>query len=176
MAKVIGNLPHQVPTNGDLGTMAFEDNQNYVGTGDIGATVQAYDADIPTVAASQAEMEAGTEVAVRSMSPLGVAQAIAALESDGLGVNQTWQSLTGSRVSGVTYTNTTGRTICAFAQGTLVSGNNTVTGTVDGVLTSYLRYAGGAEDHVLSAYLIIPNGSTYAIDLSGGVSSWSELR
>ena len=46
---------------------------------DIGVTVQAYDVDIPTVAASQAEMEAGSEVALRSMSPLLVAQAISAL-------------------------------------------------------------------------------------------------
>lgn len=45
----------------------------------IGADVQAYDADIPTVSASQGEMEAGTEAALRSMSPLRVAQAIAAL-------------------------------------------------------------------------------------------------
>ena len=43
---------------------------------DIGA--QAADADIPTVSASQAEMEAGTETALRSMSPLRVKQAIAA--------------------------------------------------------------------------------------------------
>jgi hypothetical protein len=40
---------------------------------------QAADDDIPTVAASQGEMEAGTEAALRSMSPLRVAQAIAAL-------------------------------------------------------------------------------------------------
>ena len=46
---------------------------------DIGVTVQAYDADTPTTAASQGEMEAGTEAALRSMSPLRVAQAIAAL-------------------------------------------------------------------------------------------------
>jgi microcystin-dependent protein len=45
----------------------------------IGTDVQAYDADIATVAASQGEMEAGTEVALRSMSPLRVAQAISAL-------------------------------------------------------------------------------------------------
>ena len=45
----------------------------------IGTTVQAYDADIPTVSASQAEMEAGTEANLRSMSPLRVAQAISAL-------------------------------------------------------------------------------------------------
>lgn len=46
--------------------------------GQIGVAIQAYDADIPTVAASQAEMETGTESALRSMSPLRVAQAIAA--------------------------------------------------------------------------------------------------
>lgn len=45
----------------------------------IGTDVQAYDADIPTVAASQAEMEAGTETALRSMSPERVKQAIDAL-------------------------------------------------------------------------------------------------
>lgn len=41
-------------------------------TGDF----QPADDDIPTVAASQAEMEAGTEVGLRSMSPLRVRQAI----------------------------------------------------------------------------------------------------
>lgn len=45
----------------------------------IGTNVQAYDVDIPTTAASQVEMEAGTESALRSMSPLRIAQAIAAL-------------------------------------------------------------------------------------------------
>lgn len=44
----------------------------------IGADVQAYDADIPTVSASQAEMETGSETANRSMSPLRVKQAIVA--------------------------------------------------------------------------------------------------
>lgn len=47
----------------------------------IGVQVQAYDADIPIVAASQAEMETGTETALRSMSPLRVAQAITASAS-----------------------------------------------------------------------------------------------
>jgi hypothetical protein len=50
----------------------------------IGTDVQAYDADIATVSASQAEMEAGTEAALRSVSPLRVAQAIAALGGGGI--------------------------------------------------------------------------------------------
>lgn len=44
---------------------------------------QPADPDIPTVSASQAEMEAGTETALRSMSPLRVKQAITALASSG---------------------------------------------------------------------------------------------
>jgi len=32
MAKLIGNAPNQVPTNGDLGSMAFEDKKNYATT------------------------------------------------------------------------------------------------------------------------------------------------
>ena len=50
----------------------------------IGVTVQGYDADIATVSASQVEMEAGTEVALRTMSPLRVAQAVAALAVSGM--------------------------------------------------------------------------------------------
>ena len=48
---------------------------------EIGTDVQAYAA-----SASQAEMEAGTEAALRSMSPLRVAQAIAALGGSGGGI------------------------------------------------------------------------------------------
>lgn len=59
-------------------------HEGYVLTTEIGSAVQAYDADIPTVAASQAEMEAGTEAGLRSMSPLRVAQAIAALGGAGV--------------------------------------------------------------------------------------------
>lgn len=45
----------------------------------IGTDVQAYDSDIATISASEVEMTTGTESALRSMSPLRVAQAIAAL-------------------------------------------------------------------------------------------------
>lgn len=54
---------------------------------EIGVDVQAYDADIPTVAASQPEMEAGTEAALRSMSPLRVSQAIDKLALAGTDTN-----------------------------------------------------------------------------------------
>ena len=37
MASMIGNLPNQVPTNGDLGTMAFQDASN-INVGSINST------------------------------------------------------------------------------------------------------------------------------------------
>jgi hypothetical protein len=33
MANLIGNAPNQVPTNADLGSMAFEDRTNYATVG-----------------------------------------------------------------------------------------------------------------------------------------------
>jgi len=40
MAKLIGTAPNQVPTNGDLGSMAFEDRKNYVAkNGDGSVTI-----------------------------------------------------------------------------------------------------------------------------------------
>jgi hypothetical protein len=68
----------------------------------IGTDVQAYDADIPIVSASQAEMEAGTETALRSMSPLRVKQAITALASST--VLQVVQSTNSTQVTTTTST------------------------------------------------------------------------
>ena len=63
----------------DIGTLVQPFNAAALDTTDIGVLVQAYDADIATISASQAEMEAGTEAALRSMSPLRVSQAVSAL-------------------------------------------------------------------------------------------------
>ena len=50
---------------------------------DLSSVYQPLDTDIPTVSASQAEMEAGSEAALRSMSPLRIKQAIDALTVPG---------------------------------------------------------------------------------------------
>jgi hypothetical protein len=80
---------------------------------DIGVTVQGYDADISTVSASQAEMEAGTESALRSMSPLRVKQAIDALAppvtiADSTSIDLT---LTGQQISAAAIFGTTSGTV-----------------------------------------------------------------
>lgn len=97
----------------------------------IGTDVQAFDADIPTVAASQAEMEAGTEAALRSMSPLRVSQAIAALGGGG----------GGGAPTGVKY-------VVAAADGTLT--NEIILPALAGSIDIP---AGGGSDHEFDAAL-----------------------
>lgn len=85
-----------------------------------------------------------------------------ATESQVIGVGQTWQDVTGSRVSGTTYTNSTGKpimVILTFAGG---SANLTINGIQTGAI-GYLQCA------------IIPNGSTYSSN-GATVSKWLELR
>jgi hypothetical protein len=100
-----------------------------------------------------------------------------ALQSDVIGIGQTWQLLTGSRAIGTTYTNSTGRPIMVAAVFTNSSTNQTVGFTVSGVnvvfdqTTTANTGAGGT--------LIIPNGATYVTYTSAGtltLVSWSELR
>lgn len=114
------------PSSPTLGQTHTENGKVWVWTGyawvteatgltanDIGVTVQGYDADISTVSASQAEMEAGTESALRSMSPLRVKQAIDALAppvtiSDSTSIDLT---LTGQQISAAAIFGTTSGTV-----------------------------------------------------------------
>jgi hypothetical protein len=114
------------PSSPTLGQTHTENGKVWVWTGyawvteatgltanDIGVTVQGYDADISTVSASQAEMEAGTESALRSMSPLRVKQAIDALAppvtiADSTSIDLT---LTGQQISAAAIFGTTSGTV-----------------------------------------------------------------
>jgi hypothetical protein len=98
-----------------------------VHTSDIGVSVQAYDADIPTVAASQGEMGAGTEAALRSMSPLRVAQAIAALA--GVTLTRTTFTASGNLTfpAGVTQAWVTGQGCGGGGGGTTAGGDGGTT-------------------------------------------------
>ncbi len=122
--------------------------------------------------ASQAQAEAGADDAT-AMTPLRTAQAIAA-QASGIGINQTYQSVT--RVSGTDYQNTLSRTI------TLVVTFNWRNGQVRvGPSTAaYLQVSGNtssvAEDsnsrpvHTIP----IPPGHYYRID--GNINNVKELR
>ena len=97
---------------------------------------------------------------------------------DPIGVNQTWQDVTASRVDGVLYTNTTGRPIQVSWSGTGdINGYSTI--VIDTTITLF-----GSQIYANTAFsvlsgIIIPNGSTYKINYTAGINSavpWSELR
>lgn len=102
-----------------------------------------------------------------------------AVNNNVVGIGQTWQNLTASRVKGTTYTNTTGRPIQVSVnvnlQGTTQSSNSL---TVDGLVVGYqTQNTAGANTGITSQLTaIIPSGSTYSISGSGTITSWFELR
>ena len=105
--------------------------------------------------ATEAEAQNGTD-ALRAITPF-------LLKCSILGLGQTWQNVTASRVAGATYTNSTGKPI--FIQVSIIGyiQVNGVTVVSDG--------SGGAYDE---KSCLIPNGSTYLV--SGTIDMWQELR
>jgi hypothetical protein len=95
---------------------------------------------------------------------------------DGLGYNQTWQVLTGSRAWGVTYTNTTGRPISVMSQPNTAV-NSSLTLTVDGVIAWASAVTPSDTANIVTG--IVPAGATYVVTRTAGTAtlqSWSELR
>lgn len=97
-----------------------------------------------------------------------------ALTSEVIGVNQTWTAFTsGTRVSGTTYTNSTGKPIVVSvgAAGTssgvvIVVNGITVANQTNGAVSSFNN----------SANAIVPNGATYVCTYSPTLLFWAELR
>ena len=104
-------------------------------------------------------------------------QALAAMSS--LGYGQTWQNVAGSRVSGTTYYNTTGKPISVYVSTLNVAYSSAVTfsATVSGlVIASFITpnnanpvYGGGGITFV------VPPGGSYAVQASA-FDRWFELR
>ncbi len=90
-----------------------------------------------------------------------------------LGVGQTWTNVIGSRASGTTYTNTTGRPILVRVQGSSTV-NAGVSATVNGTAIGHGTYATAGQQSI-TEYLV-PAGQTYVSSSAGGISSWFELR
>ena len=93
-----------------------------------------------------------------------------------IGVGQTWQNLTGSRVLATTYTNSTGRPIMINV------GLNTTTANTALLTIGSLTLAGSsygvAATNCTFVTGIIPSGSTYSVTNTGSASinQWLELR
>jgi hypothetical protein len=123
--------------------------------------------------ASTAEAQAAASTN-RSVTPANLAATV-------LGIGQTWQTVTGSRALGVTYTNTTGRPILVSVQVAsnvaFVSGR--ITFLIDGVLRALQGPNSGTSggDSVANVIIVIPAGSTYSASATtANLSTWHELR
>lgn len=91
-----------------------------------------------------------------------------------LGVGQTWQDVTASRVAGTTYTNSTGKPIMVSIIGTVLAQYTTGSLIVNGLtLDTYQAFVASANGTVCG---IIPNGATYSTTGFSGISSCKELR
>lgn len=88
-----------------------------------------------------------------------------------LGVGQTWQNVTGSRVSGTTYTNSSVKPISVSVSNNATSGNN---GTVVVGGVTILVIAEGTDSNQAINF-IVPNNTTYSVTLAS-IANWSELR
>ena len=99
-----------------------------------------------------------------------------ALQSDGIGFSQTWQSFTAGsqRVSGTTYTNTTGKPIMVSIVSTGGGGLQTDL-TISSLLVSRTTIGADAANYA-SATGIVPPGATYSGTFNGSSSTWFELR
>jgi len=100
----------------------------------------------------------------------------------GLGVNQTWQDVTGSRVSGTTYTNSTGKPIFISIQAAPESSGGAYLDVfINGVTLGYLAQgSGGSPNTIYSSFwtVVVPSGDTYKATTVGNISiaKWFELR
>jgi hypothetical protein len=118
--------------------------------------------DLANVAAARSALGLATVAATGAYDDLVGKPAVT---SGGLGVGQTVQEFAfgTTRISGVTYTNTTGKTI--FVSVAISSG--AVSAVVDGMTVSNWAY---------HAAFPVPAGSSYAVTTAAASAKWTELR
>jgi hypothetical protein len=93
--------------------------------------------------------------------------------SNSIGTSQTWTDVIGSRAGSTTYTNSTGKPICVFIQGSNAPSNGSSTIYVNGAAIGGLNNYGTSG----GCSFIVPNGATYSITFSGSsLYRWNELR
>ena len=90
-----------------------------------------------------------------------------------LGVGQTWQNVTPSRVNNQTYTNTTGKPIMILVVGGINSSAASIM-KINGADVGKLSIGSSSGNGTFTA--IIPSGNTYSINFVSGLTTWFELR
>ena len=110
---------------------------------------------------------------ISGIAPAIITPAMLTTAAVPLGVNQTWQNVTASRVLGTTYYNTTGRPIeiaIASSQG----GSGTINITVAGIALGTTSVPTYPSTHFQGA--VVPVGASYVVAGTNTLTAWSELR
>lgn len=140
--------------NGGLGATSFTSNALLVGNGtSIFQTIS------PGAGGQVLTSNGTTWVSATPVSPIGV--------------GQTWQAV--SRSSGVTYTNSTGKSIMVIIGVNAVSGSPNITVVVGGLAIINYTFPYGSGNPVT---FIVPDGASYSGTWPSGttLAYWNELR
>lgn len=107
---------------------------------------------------------------------LAIASAITAARVPAIG--QTWQSFTSAdRAQGVTYTNSTGKTIQVFGTYGCNGGGQGFIYINGNLISRWAAQFNGCGGWSCNMGALIPNGATYMLNgMGGGFNSWWELR
>lgn len=115
-----------------------------------------------------------TDAEVSSAVASGVAPKANTTDLKEIGVGQTWQDLTASRILGTTYTNSTGKPIEVSAYSNVANVSKQIDMIINGVIVNTHSITGTA---VVWGSMIVPPGATYKISMNGdSIYKWSELR
>ncbi|MBR7998258.1 hypothetical protein [Burkholderia vietnamiensis] len=93
-----------------------------------------------------------------------------------VGVNQTLTNVTGSRVFGTTYTNSTGRPIIVYISGVTTSTNGGLSLTVNGQYAAFSTDPGPVGS-IMAVNAVVPPGANYVCaNTNATLTYWQELR
>lgn len=115
---------------------------------------------------TDAEAQAGTDPA-KAVTPDNLGATV-------LGIGQSWQNVAGSRSQGVTYTNTTGRTIAVSVVGVVAASGSFLLVVAGSTFQAFNNAAGVATTS--SVFAVVESGQTYSVSGATSISSWRELR
>lgn len=172
-SPIVGSLTGNAAT----ATTATNVSRSVTGAGlATGGGALTTDRTITVPAATQAQAEAGTDNAT-AMTPLRTSQAINVLAPT-IGVGQTWQDFTGSRVDDASYQNTTDKPIMVAVSQDDLSGTNRMFGYVstDGYSWVLVQTSMSSSASRGSVCFIVPPSHYYRVNTTTTIVAWAELR
>ena len=110
---------------------------------------------------------------INTLNGVDISASPVTTESQVIGVGQTWQDVTASRVLGTTYTNSTGKPILVAILATNSVPYN-ITLTISGLAIPQAGYGSGGG--YTGATFLVPNGAAYVLSGVTTINKWIELR